>query len=105
MIKKIKLATTPDETLLLAFVCQAKPADADNLLVEFTGYEMRERLLAQRERGYKGWNTAQCENEDLKERLLKNTDTGDWLDVVILAAMLLARTRMFDEVELGPKAG
>jgi hypothetical protein len=103
MIEKIKLASNPDEKLLLTFVVQAKPGDADNLLVEFAHYEMRERLKVQRERGYYGWNTAQCENADLKERLLKNVERGDWIDVINLAAMLLARTRMFNEVELGPK--
>jgi hypothetical protein len=100
MIERVKLANTPDEKLLLTFVVQAKPEDADNLLVEFTHYEMRKRLQVQRERGYKGWNTAQCENLYLKKQLLKNAEAGDWLDVVNLAAMLLARTRMFEEVAL-----
>lgn len=52
MIEKVKLATTPDEKLLLTFVVQADPVAADNLLVEFTHYEMRERLRVQREKGF-----------------------------------------------------
>ena len=104
MIEKVKLSTMPDEKLLLAFVIQAKPSDADNLLVDFATYEMRARLQRQRNYGWCGWNTAQCNNEDLKKRLLKNAGSGDWVDVLNLAAMLLARSRMFDEVVLKPRA-
>ncbi len=97
MIEKIALSTEPDEELLLSFVVGTSSVKADILLVEFANYEMREKLKKQRDKGFRGWHTAECENNDLKERLLKNVSSGDWVDVLNLAAMLLARERMFTE--------
>ena len=105
MIERLDLAKEPDAVLLITFVAQADPEKADALLVDFAEYKMRERLKEQRENGYKGWNTPQCVNSDLKERLLKNVESGDWVDVANLAAMLLARSAMFDEVHLAPFKG
>lgn len=100
MIEKLKIKNKPDRNLLLSFIAIAQPENADDLLVEFASHKMHERLYAQRNRGYKGWNTPQCENSDLKERLVKNTESEDWIDVINLAAMLLARTQMFEEIPM-----
>ena len=98
MIEKIKISKTIDEELLLSFVTRAAPVSADNILVEFASFKMIKRLREQRDKGYKGWNTAQCENADLKRRLLQNVEEEDWVDVINFASMLLARKQLFDEV-------
>ena len=98
MIDKIGLVDKPDEDLLLTFVVRTKPEAADKLLVEFASFEMGERLRLQRAKGFSGWNTAECESQDLKQRLIKNVESEDWVDVLNLAAMLQARKRMFFEV-------
>ena len=100
MIEKIVLDKRAYEKLVMRFITQANAEAADRILVEFTGYEMRKRLEEQRSKGFSGWNTAQCENENLKNRLLQNAKNDDWIDVINLAAMLLARERMFHEVPL-----
>lgn len=99
-IKKIVLLEDADEQLVLSFICRLESEAADNLLIEFASHEMRERLEYQRSCGIGGWNTAQCTNFNLKERLLKNAANDDWVDVINLAAMLLARSRMFKEIPL-----
>ncbi|MGD2065600.1 MAG: hypothetical protein PVI43_00335 [Candidatus Bathyarchaeota archaeon] len=105
MIERLELAKKKaDDILLVAFVTSVHPKVADSLLVDFAEHKMRERLKEKRENGYNGWNTPQCENSDLKTRLIKNVESEDWVDVANLAAMLLARTSMFEEVELRPRA-
>lgn len=100
MMDKIVLAEKPDKKLVLSFIVGATPTIADDLLVEFAQREMWIRLNEQREKGFHGWNTTQCKNADLKARLIKNVSTGDWVDVMNLAAMLLAREQLFIEKQI-----
>lgn len=90
----------PDENLVLAFIVRMPGQKADELLTEFVQHEMTKRLTEKRNEGYSGWNTSdsRCENSLLRERLLKNVEKGNWIDVINLAAMLLAREKMFYEV-------
>lgn len=105
MIERIDLAEDADDVLLLTFVAQVDSAKADEILASFANTAMRERLKKQRGKGFYGWHTPQCENSDLKARLLENAESGDWVDVMNLAAMLAARESMFKEVMRAPKAG
>lgn len=100
MNEKLELLNPTDNTLLLAFVTQAESASADNILVNFVTAKMHERLKIQRDRGFKGWNTARCNNSDLKKRLLEKVECGRWIDVINLAAMIFVRTLLFIEVPL-----
>ena len=103
MLEKVEIADFPDTDLIYTFIDRIPSDIADSILIEFTRHKMRARLKEQRENGLSGWNTAQCDNKDLKERLLSNVDRSDWLDVINLAAMLLARNNMFKEKYLGEK--
>lgn len=100
MLQRLNIAKEPNTDLLLAFILQVTPQEADKQLVEFASYQMQNRLAEKHKQGYTGWHTPQCENSALKTRLLKNVESEDWVDVINLAAMLLARSSMFTEVEL-----
>ena len=71
---------------------------ADSLLVEFAAHEMRERLRSQRKKGFHGWHGPNCTNEDLFERLRKNLEKGDLVDVLNLTAMALARKHLYGDM-------
>lgn len=100
MLQKIELKKKPHEDLVMEFIVHTTPEKADSALIRFTGYEMEKRLAEQRANGFKGWNTPQCENSDFTKRLKKNLEKGDYIDVIILAAMLNARQKMFTEKHL-----
>lgn len=98
MVEKIIMAKNPDAELYTHFVIRMPPEEADALLVEHAAYKMRLRLAEQRHKGFAGWNTPQVTNEDLLFRLLKNAGCGNYVDALNLAAMLLARQDLFEEV-------
>jgi len=97
MIERLRLKKQPDENLVMEFLVEAKSNHADAVLVRATEYAMSVRLKEQRDNGFFGWNTPQCENSDLLDRLKKNLEKGDYIDVINLAAMILAREKMFVE--------
>lgn len=103
MIEKVVMAKNPNKDLYAHFVINARAEDADGTLVEFTAHEMRQRLREQREKGFSGWNTPQCTNDNLMHRLVKNLEKGDLIDVINLAAMLLARQQLFEEIPLAQR--
>lgn len=96
---KLEISEGADKRLIQHFISRCPAEVADELLLEFATYEMRQRLTDQRNNGFSGWNTSRCENEALKKRLLKNLEKDDFIDVLNLAAMLLARQRLFCEVQ------
>lgn len=100
-IEKLELREDTDKNMIMAFLIGCPAEKADHILVERTAYHMRDRLKAQREKGFHGWNTPQCSNEDLLRRLKGNLDRGELLDVINLAAMILARNGMFQEIYIG----
>lgn len=102
MIEKIVMRNNPNKDLYTHFVVNARSEDADGILVEFTAQEMRKRLNEQRKRGFTGWHTPQCTNENLLQRAKANLEKGDLIDVINLAAMILARKQLFDEIPFIP---
>ncbi len=100
MLERLNLKKQPNENLLMEFITKIPSKDADSVLLRFTEYKMAKRLKQQREMGFSGWNTPQCGNSDLLKRLRDNLDRGEYLDVINLAAMLLARENMFVEKHL-----
>lgn len=87
----------PQTNLQIECITRLPDQNADKLLVEFAAHEMRERLNSQSESGFHGWHGPNCTNEDLIERLKKNLEKGDLIDVLNLAAMALARQHLYGD--------
>lgn len=85
------------QNIMISAMSQLTPVDANSLLIEFTKYEMMARLSRQREKDFSGWQTRDCSNKDLLERLKRNLKAGDMLDVINLAAMIHMRKIMFPD--------
>ena len=82
------------------FIVATDNESADSHLVEFIAHEMTNKLRVMRLDGRRGWYTAGCSNkqlhEYLKEHLAKTeVDPEQMIDVINLAAMIFARTKMF----------
>jgi len=100
-LEKLDLGDVTDNDLVMAFLIGCPSEKADHILVERTAHIMRERLQEKREDGFSGWNTPRCSNEDLLRKLEDNLEQGELLDVINLAAMILARRGMFKEFYIG----
>ena len=97
MLERLELKNQPNEDLVLEFFVKTIPEKADSILLSFIRHEMQKRLEEQRNKGFSGWHTPQIENENLLKRLNKNLAQGDYIDVINLASMLLAREALFTE--------
>ena len=87
----------PQTELQIECILRLPGKEADALLIEFASHEMSNRLCTQREHGFHGWHGPNCTNQDLIERLKKNLEKGDLIDVLNLAAMALAREHLYGE--------
>ena len=74
-------------------------------MVSFISEEMARRLSEKRIKGYRGWHTDECSNDQLLKRLRDNLNEMvinytagkiGMIDVVNLAAMIYAREQMYD---------
>lgn len=69
---------------------------ADTILVDQVKGFMQVKLSKKRKQGYGGWHKLDvCNNKELLERLKTNLDQGDYVDVINLAGMIIARTNMY----------
>lgn len=69
----------------------ATEAEKDEAMLRIVGADMDRRLEECRAAGKSGWHTDDCSIDNLRERLAKNAEQGNFLDVAILAAMLHVR--------------
>lgn len=68
---------------------------ADALLIENGFVAIRNKINWNREEeGRTGWHTSACTNTALKEMLLELMQREDWVDVAIVAQMLLVRQQL-----------
>lgn len=93
---KVKL-NTEDTTLATHFILYMPDEEADALLTEFIRDEMRIKLAKKRQQGRGGWFTTRINNETLKQMLKEHTKKGDMIDVINIAAMIMARERLWGE--------
>ncbi len=86
----------PDE-LLCEWVVRMPNKEADTILVEMTAYEMHKKLCKKRKAGRGGWFGPNCSNKELKAMLVEHVSKGDMVDVINIAAMIHARTKLFGD--------
>lgn len=69
---------------------------ADKILVDQIKGYMEVKLSKKRGQGYGGWHKLNfCKNKELLERLKTNLEQGDFIDVINLAGMIIARDNMY----------
>lgn len=90
----LKLTDQPDE-LLLEWVLRMPNEQADKLLADMVSHEMRKKLKKKREDGRGGWFGPNCSNKELRAMLLEHVEKGDLIDIINLAAMIMARTKLY----------
>jgi len=92
----LKLNTEVNE-LMQIFVLRTDSKTADSILVDMVYDEMTKKLELKRRQGRGGWNGANCDNALLLGMLKDNVEKGDMIDVINLAAMILARQKLYGE--------
>jgi len=92
----LKLTTEPDD-LLLEWVLRMPDEKADDILVDVVMHEMRKKLKKKRDEGRGGWFGPNCSNSVLRKMLKEHVEKGDPVDIINLAAMIMARTKLFGE--------
>ena len=75
------------------FIQSVSNEQADHLLVAYTAKQMEKKLHKKR-RTRGGWYTDTCYDSDLKLMLQEHVDKRDWIDVINLAAMIIARKKL-----------
>ena len=90
----LSITDAPDD-LLLEWVLRMPNDVADELLVDVVRHEMRKKLKAKRDDGRGGWFGPDCSNELLWEMLNEHIKKGDPIDIINLAAMIMARTKLY----------
>ncbi len=93
-MSELKLNPNFDE-LLIEWIMRMPDEEADKLLVDKIRFDMRKKLKEKREEGKCGWYKTTCNNDELKDRLIKNINDGDMIDVINLAAMIHCRTILY----------
>lgn len=86
-----------NDPFILGMILKVTNEAADALLIEMVAYEMRHKLAKKRKDGRGGWFTPDCESIDLVDSLRKHVENGDMIDVINLAAMILARHKLYGE--------
>ena len=93
----LNVNATPNNNLLNAFVMRQTDEKADEILVDMVRHEMTEKLEKKRAQGKGGWFGPNCSNAFLHELLSEHLHKGDMVDVINLAAMILAREKLYGE--------
>lgn len=86
-----------NEQFVIEWVLRLPDIEADRILVEMVSHEMRQKLAKKRKDGRSGWFSPQCSSDQLKNMLLEHIEKGDYVDVINLAGMLLARQKLYGE--------
>lgn len=87
----------PNNDLANAFVMRQSDEKADEILVDMVRHEMADKLKKKRDQGKGGWFGPNCSNAFLHELLAEHLHKGDMVDVINLAAMILAREKLYGE--------
>lgn len=95
-----KLILNPNaahEVFVIEWILRMPNEAADSILVEMAAHEMREKLAKKRKEGRGGWFAPSCSSARLKNMMMEHIEKGDYVDVLNLAAMILARQKLFGE--------
>ena len=95
-MSKLKLNEEKNE-IMLDFILGCENETADKILVEITRDLMEETLYEERKKGKGGWFTDRCNNELLRVMLDEQLRKGHMIDVINLAAMIIAREALYGE--------
>lgn len=90
----LQLNVSPND-LISAFVLRQNDETADQLLVDMVRHEMTVKLTHKRAQGRGGWFGPNCSNQSLLLMLEDHVKKGDMIDVINLAAMILAREKLY----------
>lgn len=93
----LNVNAVPNNDLLNAFVMRQTDEKADEILVDMVRCEMTNKLEKKRAQGKGGWFGPNCSNAVLHEMLSVHLHKGDMVDVINLAAMILAREKLYGE--------
>lgn len=92
----LKINDTPND-FIAAFIFRQTDEKADEILVDMVRHEMTEKLKKKRSDGRGGWFGPNCSNAALCDLLDEHLHKGDMVDVINIAAMILARQKLFGE--------
>jgi hypothetical protein len=93
------LARVLDGQLLDARGNPVHDSTADRVLVSMTATQLRQILHGRRNLGIEGWHARKHRNAKLLAELIDRAHGGQWIDVIRLAAVLVAREHLY-----GPEA-